>query len=61
MLVGIIFLVVGILIAVYPQLLSMLVAALLILIGVTLTSISYHYKKMKQNFDNPVMDFFIKF
>ncbi|OGW74648.1 MAG: hypothetical protein A2Z72_04950 [Omnitrophica bacterium RBG_13_46_9] len=61
MIVAVTFIVVGILIAAFPQLLSMIVAAFLILIGITLASISYHYKKMKRDFDNPFMDFFIKF
>jgi len=61
MLVGIIFIVVGILIAAYPQLLSVIVAALLILIGITLLSVSYHLKKMKRETDNPFVDFFIRF
>jgi len=61
MVVGIIFAIVGILIAAYPQLLSMIVAAFLIMIGITLASMSYHFKKAKKDFDNPFMDFFIKF
>ena len=61
MVVGIIFAVVGILIAAYPQLLSIIVAAFLIMIGVTLASMSYHFKKMKKEVDNPFFDFFIKF
>ena len=61
MVVAITFIIVGILIAAFPQLLSMIVAAFLILIGITLASISFHYKKLKREFDNPFMDFFIKF
>ncbi len=61
MAIGIIFIVVGILIALYPQLLSIIVASFLILIGVTLTSISYQFKKSQKDFNNPYMDFFIKF
>ncbi len=61
MAVGIIFIVVGILIAAYPKLLSILVAALLIMIGITLASMSWHFKKIKREFDNPFIDFFIRF
>ncbi len=61
MLVGIIFVLAGILIAVYPPLLSLVVAGMLILIGVSLISISYHYKKMSKHIDNPFVDFFIRF
>ena len=61
MAVGIIFIIVGILIAAYPQLLSIIVAAFLIMIGITLTAMSFHLKKIKQETDNPFYDFFIKF
>jgi len=61
MAVGIIFIVFGILIAAYPQLLSMIVAAFIILIGITLISISYHMKKANKETDNPFFDFFIRY
>ena len=61
MVVGIVFIVVGILIAAYPQLLSIIVAAFLIMIGITLASISYHYKKLKREADNPFVDFFMRY
>jgi uncharacterized membrane protein HdeD (DUF308 family) len=61
MLLGIIFLLAGILIAIYPPLLSLVVAGVLILLGISLISISYHYKRMSKHFDNPFMDFFIRF
>jgi Flp pilus assembly protein TadB len=59
---GILLIVFGILIAIYPQLLSIIVAAFLIMTGITLTSISYHFKKsIKKETDNPFVDFFIRF
>ena len=61
MAIGIIFVIVGILIAAYPQLLSMIVAAFIILIGVTLLSISYHLKKANKETNNPFVDFFIRY
>ena len=61
MAIGIIFIIVGILIAAYPQLLSIIVAAFLIMIGVILALMSYHYKKIKREADNPFVDFFIRF
>ena len=61
MAIGIIFVIVGILIAAYPQLLSMLVAAFIILIGITLLSISYHLKKANKETNNPFVDFFIRY
>ncbi len=61
MIVGIVFVIVGILIAAYPQLLSIIVAGFLIMVGVTLASISYHFKKINREINNPFMDFFVKF
>jgi hypothetical protein len=61
MLVGIVFILAGILIAIYPPLLSLVVAGMLILIGISLISISYHYKKISKHIDNPFVDFFIRF
>ena len=61
MIVGVIFIIVGILIAMYPALLSIIVAAFIIMTGITLASISYHYKKIQREADNPFVDFFIRF
>ena len=61
MVVGIILIVAGIMIALYPPLLSIIVASLLIFIGVTLTVISYRFKKMHKHFQDPFADFFIRF
>ena len=56
MILGILFLVSGILIALYPPLLSLIVAGVLIFTG-----ISYHYKKLSKRFENPYVDFFVRF
>ncbi len=61
MVIGIIFLIAGILIAVYPMLLSLIVATMLICIGVFIISVNYHYRKTARHFDDPFMDFFIRF
>ncbi|UCD54836.1 MAG: DUF3096 domain-containing protein [Candidatus Omnitrophota bacterium] len=61
MIIGIVFIIVGILIVMFPALLSMIVAAFLIMAGITLASISYHYKKIQREADNPFVDFFIRF
>jgi len=61
MLGGILFIIAGVLIAVYPKLLSMIVAVVLIFIGITLTAISHHYKKMAKHFENPYIDLFFRF
>lgn len=61
MVLGIVFVVSGILIALYPPLLSLIVAGVLIFTGVSFISISYHYKKLSKRFENPYVDFFIRF
>ena len=61
MITGIVFIIMGILIAAYPQLLSMIVAGFIILIGITLTAMSYQFKKAKKEADNPFVDFFMRF
>ena len=61
MFLGGLFILAGIVIAMYPPLLSFVVAGLLIFIGITLISISYHYKKISKHIDNPWVDFFIRF
>ncbi|MGD9014818.1 MAG: hypothetical protein PVI33_02185 [Candidatus Omnitrophota bacterium] len=61
MLLGVMILMAGILIAIYPPLLSLVVAAILIFVGISLILISYHYKKISKHIDNPFIDFFIRF
>lgn len=61
MIIGVIFLIAGILIAIYPMLLSLIVASMLIFIGVFVIAVNYHYKRMSKRFDDPFMDFFIRF
>lgn len=60
MLAGIIFIVAGILILIYPPLLSIIVATILILLGVIVVSIAYHNRKLRRHFDNPVVELFFK-
>lgn len=50
----------GILIALYPPLLSLIVAVLLVLSGIVLVAVSYRYKKAAKRFDNPFLDFFMR-
>ncbi len=61
MILGICLIIAGVLIAMYPPLLSIIVATILIMIGIAFTSVSYRYKKMRKHFENPFMDFFIRF
>ena len=61
MIVGIVFIIVGILIAAFPALLSIVVAAFLIMVGVTLASMSYHFKKMnKELSDKDILELHIR-
>ena len=61
MIAGIFFIIAGILIALYPPLLSIIVATILIIIGISFVSISYRYKKIKKTVEDPFMNFFIRF
>jgi len=61
MLMGILLIVAGVLIALYPPLLSIIVAALLIFIGISLASIGYYQRKYRRHFENPVVEFFFRF
>ncbi|MGB2598931.1 MAG: hypothetical protein WBB86_07070 [Candidatus Omnitrophota bacterium] len=60
MIAGIILILCGIMIALYPPLLSLVVAVLLISIGAILCAASFRYKKMSRQFDDPFVDFFMK-
>ena len=60
MVIGIILIVCGIMIAMYPPLLSLVVAVLLIFAGLVLAMASYRYKKMSRQIDDPFLDFFMK-
>jgi hypothetical protein len=61
MFIGILFILGGILIAIYPPLLSIIVAVFLISVGAILLSIHYYYRKASRDFDNPFMNFIIRF
>lgn len=60
MLLGIILIICGVLIAIYPPLLSLVVAALLVSLGTIVLVMAYRYKKMSKSFDDPFLDFFMK-
>jgi multisubunit Na+/H+ antiporter MnhC subunit len=61
MILGLLFILSGILIVVFEPLLRVIVATMLIFSGVFLMFMSYHYKRMSKKFDNPYVDFFIRF
>lgn len=51
----------GILIVIYPPLLSIIVAMLLIAIGSIIVAIGYHNRKLRRDYDNPVIELFFRF
>jgi uncharacterized membrane protein HdeD (DUF308 family) len=61
MLVGIIFIIAGILLVVYPPLLSIVVAAFLIFAGVMAISIARYNRKYQRHFENPTVEFFFRY
>ena len=61
MLAGIVLIVAGLLIALYPPLLALIVAALLIVLGVMVISIARYNRRMARHYDNPVVEFFFRF
>lgn len=60
MLGGIILLVSGVLIAIYPPLLSLIIASLLLVSGVLTIAVAYQNKKMQANYGNPIIKVFFK-
>ncbi len=61
MVIGIIFIIIGILIAAYPVLLSLIVATFFITVGIVLTGVGYRYRNKSGGSDNPFQNFFTKF
>jgi len=61
MLPGIVLVVAGILIAIYPPLLSVIVAFFLIMMGAMLLSVAYYHRKMQKHFDNPAVEAFFRY
>ena len=60
MVLGIVLIFCGMMIAMFPPLLSIIVATLLVIMGSFLIAISYRYKKMSKRYDDPFLDFFMK-
>ena len=61
MIAGIVLIIAGILLVVYPPLLSLIVAIFLMLAGITLLSIAYQERKLQRHYRNPVIEFFIRY
>ncbi len=60
MIAGITLILAGILLVVYPPLLSIIVAAFLIMSGVMVISIARYNRRLKRHFDNPTIDIFFR-
>jgi uncharacterized membrane protein HdeD (DUF308 family) len=60
MLAGIILLVCGLLIALYPPLLSLIIASLLITSGVITLLIAYQNRRLPPGFENPILRIFFR-
>jgi uncharacterized membrane protein HdeD (DUF308 family) len=61
MLAGIILIIAGVLLVIYPPLLSIIVAAVLIFAGVMVVSIARYNRKYQRHFDNPTVEMFFKY
>lgn len=61
MVAGIVLIVAGILIALYPPLLSLIVAILLIVLGILVRSSAHDHRKMAHRADNPVVEFIFRY
>ncbi len=60
MLLGILLISAGILIAIYPPLLSLIIALVLIFSGASFVYLGYYYRKASKKFENPFIDFFFR-
>ena len=61
MIIGILFILAGILIVLYPPLLSLIVALFLMFIGLSLILMHFYFRRASREFNNPFMNFFIRF
>jgi len=61
MIAGIVLIVAGLLIAVYPPLLAWIVALVLVAVGVLVLSSAYYYRKYARHADNPVIELIFRY
>jgi drug/metabolite transporter (DMT)-like permease len=61
MIAGVALIVAGILLLIYPPLLSIIVAAFLILAGGMALSVARYNRKFQRHFDNPTVEFFFRY
>ena len=60
MVAGIILIIAGILLVVFPPLLSIIVAAFLVAAGVMLISIARYNRRLERHFENPTIEIFFR-
>ncbi len=58
---GILLITAGILIALYPPLLSIIVAVVLILLGLIIALAGFYNHRLQRHSDNPVIELFLRF
>jgi cytochrome c biogenesis protein CcdA len=57
---GLVFIIAGVLLVLYPPLLSIIVATLLIFIGVLIIAIVRNERKLQRHHQNPTIEFFFR-
>jgi len=61
MIAGIVLIVAGLLIAVYPPLLAWIVALILVAVGALVLSSAYYHRKYARHADNPVIELIFRY
>jgi len=61
MVTGIVFIIAGILLVLYPPLLSIVVALFLIFLGVMVISVARYNRRYQRHFENPTIEFFFRY
>jgi hypothetical protein len=58
---GIVLIIAGVLLIIYQQLLSLIVAGFLIIAGAVVISIARYNRKYHRHYDNPTIEFFFRY
>lgn len=61
MITGVLFIIMGLLILIYPQILIAMISGILILIGVIIMSISMRFRRMRQHAQSGFMDWITRY